>query len=102
MGNNEERAPTFEYDDLEDYENLLPEGQLQLLSIVNMHLMMLNHSGQIVLLNLKNFPYIEFCIEIILGNIERLHALYRIANNHIKKSMKDTLNAYGIILQDLS
>lgn len=73
-----------------------------MLTIINMNLMMLNHSGQIVLLNLKNYPYIEFCIEVILGNVDRLYALFKIANKHIKKSMKDTLNSYGIILHELN
>lgn len=70
-----------------------------MLTVLNMHLMMLNHSGQLVLLNLKSFPYIEFCIEVILGNTERLQAIYKTCNGNIRKIMKDTSNAYGLMLQ---
>jgi hypothetical protein len=54
----EERRFNLLNDDLEDGENRIPEGQLQFLSIVNYHLLMLNYSGQVCLLNLKKFPYI--------------------------------------------
>lgn len=99
MSSTQVKSPLQEQDDLEDHENLLPEGQLQMLTVLNMHLMMLNHSGQIILLNLKHFPYIEFCLEVILGNNERLHAIYRTCNRNIRRDMKETLNSYGIILQ---
>ena len=72
-----------------------------MLSVVNMHLLMLNHSGQVVLVNLKNYPYIEFCIELILGGTERMHAIFKNCNSNIKRSMKETLNSYGILLQEL-
>ena len=70
-----------------------------MLTVINMHLFMLNHTGQIFLLNLKNYPYIEFCIEVVLGNVERLHTIYRNSSIQIQKSMKETINSYGIILQ---
>lgn len=71
-GTVEERRFNVLNDDLEEGENRIPEGQLQFLSVVNYHLLMLNYSGQVCLLNLKKFPYVEFCIEIVLGNADRL------------------------------
>lgn len=49
---------------------------------------MVNHSGQIHLVNLKLIAYIEFCIEGVLGNVDRLIALYKKSNGNIQSSMK--------------
>lgn len=49
---------------------------------------MLNHTGQIILLNLKNFPYIEFCIEVVMGNVDSLYRIYQSCSSHIQRSMK--------------
>lgn len=64
--------------------------------------MLLNHAGQVVLVNLKNYPYIEFCIEVVMGNLESLYRIYQGCTPQIQRSMKETLSSYGIILQELN
>lgn len=98
----EERRFNLPCDDLEEGDNRIPEGQLQFLSIVNYHLLMLNYSGQVCLLSLKAFPYIEFCIEVVLGNTDRMLQLFNNCNRNLQASMRDTIHAYGITLPEHS
>lgn len=76
----------------------MPQGQLQLLSVVNFHLMMLTHSGQVTLLSLRGFPYVEFCLEAVLGNVERLTALYQASGEKVRDSMRATLKAHKLAI----
>ncbi len=59
---------------------------------------MLNYSGEICLLNLKVFPYIEFCVDVVLGNIDKLQSILGNSNKNLQKSMRETLQTYGVIL----
>lgn len=80
----------------------MPEGQLQIYGIVNLHLMVLNHLGLAILIPLKKFEYIEFCIELISGYIERMSIIYKASSKNMKTLMKSTLGIYGITLPDLN
>ena len=78
----------------------MPEGQLQFLGVANLHLMVLNHLGTLHLLDLRLFPYIEFCIEAVSGPSERLTTIYKASTSHIQKYMKETLQTYGVTLPE--
>lgn len=61
--------------------------------------MMLNYSGQICLINLKTFPYIEFCIDVVMGNVDQLNSNLANCGKNLRKNMMETLELYGVVLR---
>lgn len=53
-----------------------------------MSLVLLNESGNPTLVNLNNFPYIVFCLEVAGGAFEQSRMLYKKASKNIAFKMK--------------
>lgn len=92
----------FEDDDFEPEHRLLPVGQQQIISIVNMSLVLLSESGNPTLIDLTGFPYIVFCLEVAGGAVEQTPYLYRKASKNISAIMRETMTNYGLIAPDLN
>jgi hypothetical protein len=63
-------------DDLESDCLVLPAGHLQISSIINMHILLLNETGNVSLLPLDKFPYVLFCLEVASGYVHDGFSLY--------------------------
>lgn len=64
-------------DDLESEVAVMPQGQLQFLTIVNYHLLLVNQHEEVMLVPLHLNPYVEFCIELVCGASDKVLQLYR-------------------------
>lgn len=54
-------------DDLEPEMGQMPQGQLQFLNIINLHLLMVNQYEEVVLFPLNTNLYVQFCVELVCG-----------------------------------
>lgn len=83
-------------DDLEGDICQTPPGQLQFLTIVNHHLLIVNQYEEVILFPLSINPYVQFCIELICGASDIVQKNYKRASNEIQSLMRETLAEYGM------